>query len=201
MRTMVFDIETLPAAPDIEPLVREQYDRVPNRAESYAEFHRKTGLSGNYGSILCIAYAIDREPAVLLKGDEAHILRDFWAAAASIDRFVGHHIFEFDLPFIYKRSVIHGIKPTQQLDYNRYQSSPIYDTKREWDSWSSAPGTGLDALAKILGLPTSKIGIDGSQVYDFWLAGKTQEIYDYCQRDVELNREIYWRMTFRAEEK
>ncbi|KKR48516.1 MAG: hypothetical protein UT84_C0037G0008, partial [Candidatus Curtissbacteria bacterium GW2011_GWA1_40_16] len=37
---------------------------------------------------------------------------------------------------------------------------------------------------------------DGSQVYDYFLKGKYNDIYEYCRRDVELSRKIYKRMTF-----
>jgi predicted PolB exonuclease-like 3'-5' exonuclease len=39
-------------------------------------------------------------------------------------------------------------------------------------------------------------GIDGSSIYDRFCAGCHQEIADYCMRDVELTREIYYRLTF-----
>ena len=39
-------------------------------------------------------------------------------------------------------------------------------------------------------------GVDGSQVYDFYLAGRLQEINAYCLRDVRVTRAIYRRMTF-----
>ncbi len=42
---------------------------------------------------------------------------------------------------------------------------------------------GLNLLAKVLGKP-GKIGTSGSDVYDMFLAGKMQEISDYCMHDV-----------------
>ena len=39
--------------------------------------------------------------------------------------------------------------------------------------------------------------IDGSQVFDFFLAGKYKEIYEYCKRDVQLTRQVYNRMLFK----
>ena len=68
---------------------------------------------------------------------------------------------------------------------------------REWEKWSNSY-IALDALAKILQLSSSKDGgIDGSQVFDFFLAGKYKEIYEYCKRDVELVRQVYNRMLFK----
>jgi predicted PolB exonuclease-like 3'-5' exonuclease len=39
-------------------------------------------------------------------------------------------------------------------------------------------------------------GINGSHVYDFFLEGRHEEIADYCMRDVELVRDVYYRMNF-----
>ena len=106
---------------------------------------------------------------------------------------------DFDLRFIFKRSIVNGIKPVSKhlnLSFARYKSFPIFDTMREWEKWSNSY-ISLDTLAKVLGLESSKDGgIDGSQVYDFYLAGKHDEIYEYCKRDVELTRKVYRRMRF-----
>jgi predicted PolB exonuclease-like 3'-5' exonuclease len=39
-------------------------------------------------------------------------------------------------------------------------------------------------------------GMDGSCIYDRFREGRHREIADYCMRDVELTREIYYRLTF-----
>ena len=35
------------------------------------------------------------------------------------------------------------------------------------------------------------------KVFDFFLAGKYKEIYEYCKRDVQLTRQVYNRMLFK----
>lgn len=196
MNILYLDIETLPAPAEMEPLIREQYDKIPDRSFTFEEYWRRTSLSANFGQILCLGYAKNDEPAQKLTGTEPEILQAFWPLALGVDRFVGHNALDFDLPFILKRSIIHRIKPSRFISFARYRSEPIFDTMREWDNWASGPATSLDRLAKILGLETSKQGIDGSQVYDFFKAGRLEEIYDYCLRDVELTRKIYKRLTF-----
>jgi predicted PolB exonuclease-like 3'-5' exonuclease len=52
-------------------------------------------------------------------------------------------------------------------------------------------------LARVLGLESSKQGgMDGSKVYDKFCAGCHDEIAEYCMRDVELVRQVYYRMMF-----
>ncbi len=58
----------------------------------------------------------------------------------------------------------------------------------------------LDELARVLGLETSKQeGMDGSRVYEKFCAGCHDEIARYCMRDVELVRQIYYRLVFAEE--
>jgi hypothetical protein len=106
---------------------------------------------------------------------------------------------DFDLRFIFKRSIVSGVKPNGKhlnLSFARYRNFPIFDTMREWEKWSSSY-IKLDTLAKILGCQSSKDGdIDGSNVYDFYKKKKFLEIYNYCKKDVKLTREIYNKMTF-----
>jgi len=166
------------------------------REMSFDEFYRNTSFSGEFGRIFCIGYAIDDQPAECLSGDEKEILEKFWRIARDAELFIGHNILEFDLRFIYKRSIIHKVRPTQDLSFARYRNSPIFDTMKEWEKWGSI-GAGLHKLATALGIKSSKNGeLDGSRVYNFFLAGKTKEIIEYCKRDVEVTREIYKRINF-----
>ena len=90
-----------------------------------------------------------------------------------------------------------GVTPTiPNLSFARYRSSPIYDTMKEWAKWDTMNKVGLEHIALALGIPTPKEGIDGSQVFDFYKAGRIDEICEYCKRDVETTRAIYKRMTF-----
>jgi 3'-5' exonuclease len=136
--------------------------------------------------------------------DEARTLHGFWKLLkgfnVSRDLVVGHNVFDFDLPFLYKRSVIQRVRPSIELSFARYRSRPIFDTMHQWNKWSPRKFVSLDRLAKVLGLESSKgQGIDGGRVYDKFCEGCHGEIADYCMRDVELVREIYYRMSFAGE--
>ena len=48
---------------------------------------------------------------------------------------------------------------------------------------------GLDELCKILGIEGNG-DMDGSKVYDMWLAGEHEKIGEYCSQDVEKVRAI-----------
>ncbi len=201
------DIETIPAeegnkktAIDLVLEKQKKY-KEPDTSESYMDqLYRDTAISGDFGRIFCIGYALEDGKVEIISGDEKKILKEWWEVSEQANCFIGHNIMDFDLRFIFKRSVINKIKPCAKhlnLSFARYRNFPIFDTMREWEKWSNSYIT-LDALAKALNLPTSKDGgIKGSQVYDFFLSGKYKEIYEYCKRDVELVRQLYNRMLFR----
>jgi len=202
MKKLFLDIETLPASGEQMQIIKDFFEEYQKKAGkktkemSFDEFYRNTSFTGEFGRIFCIGYAIDDQSVNCLSGDEKKILEDFWQIAKSAELFIGHNVMEFDLRFIYKRSIIHRIKPTQELSFARYRNFPIFDTMKEWEKWGST-GASLHRLALALGIQSPKNGgIDGSKVYDFFLAGETEKIIEYCKRDVETTREIYKRITF-----
>lgn len=197
---LFFDLETIPASDNFrKAAIESEKSKWRNKdiTEDEEALYRASALSGNFGRIFCIGYALDDKPAQIIKGEEGDILSRWWEIAASATKFVGHNIINFDIPFLYKRSIIHKCSPTQLLPIKNFETENIYDTDKQWNRWLYQSSIKLHHLAIALGLPSSKEdGIDGSQVYDFYLKSKYQEIYDYCKRDVELTRKIYKRMVF-----
>jgi predicted PolB exonuclease-like 3'-5' exonuclease len=203
MNKLFFDIETLPAEKEKEKILLDIYKRKIAKGNksltTFEEYLEKTGLDGTFGRIACIGYAINDAAAECLVGDEKKMLQDFWEIAKTCDLFVGFNNMDFDLRFIYQRSVIQNVRPTKDLIFARYRSSPIYDVMHEWKKWDNQSSISLHALAKALGLQSSKEGgIEGSGVAKAYEGGKIKEIAEYCKRDVEVTRKIYKRMTFES---
>lgn len=198
-----FDLETIPAAPEQEGMVREQFEKrstsssstsTYRRPVSFEEYLHGTSLDPNLGQILCIGMAIDDEKTQVLQGKEADILAEFWQLAKSADRLVGHNAIAFDAPFLWKRSVLHGMQPS--LPLNTDLSTLVYDTMLAWDLAMPRKHTSLDLLAKLFGIPTSKTDMTGAEVDSYYRAGKLKDIYAYCARDVEVTRSVYKKLTF-----
>lgn len=175
----------------------------PKHAETVGDAEwRKTSFSGLSGQLLMIGVGLDDEPPIVLDGDEALILLDFANLLADVQKrdhmglpmFVGHNLIDFDLPFIFHRSVMLEIAPhpTFPVAPSRY-SERIYDTMSKWAGFGNR--IKLDTLARALGVG-GKEGMDGSQVYDYYAASRIDEIKTYCADDVEMTRAVYRRMTF-----
>jgi len=209
VRRIFVDIETLP--PDKGSSAISIQEEIGLCSD---EEYRRLALDGDYGRVLTIGLLVEHDDQVMHRGllgrerqtmmfhlDEARTLRAFWMLLkgfnVSRDLVVGHNLFDFDLPFLYKRSVIQRVRPSVELSFARYRSQPIFDTMHQWNKWSPRKYVSLDRLAKVLGMESSKgQGIDGSRVYDKFCTGCHTEIADYCMRDVDLVRAIYYRMVF-----
>jgi hypothetical protein len=212
MMRVFLDIETLP--PD-----RSASEVISSSESRTDEDFRNLALNGNWGRVLTIGMVVEKGGREIHRGllgrerqtmmfhlDEARTLQAFWKLLKNFntkrDLIIGHNIFEFDLLFLYKRSIIQRVQPSVNLCFARYRSQPIFDTMHEWERWKwQRRYVSLDELAKVLGLETSKQGIDGSQVYDKFCAGCHDEIARYCMRDVELVRQVYYRMVFEEDSK
>jgi predicted PolB exonuclease-like 3'-5' exonuclease len=194
MKIFFFDIETVPTEQSLQDngLLDSQIKL------DEAELLKKLSLSAATARILCLAYAVDPpadSPVTVLEGEEKAIIQNFWKLALDVNLFVGHNILDFDLRFIWQRSIIHQIKPPRDLPFTRFRNAPIFDTMQEWSKWGREH-VSLDTLSKALGIPSPKENLDGSKVYPYYRAGKLTEIYEYCKRDVDTARQVYRRLAF-----
>jgi len=204
-KRIFLDCETIP--PDrSNPLIRERLESCTE------EEYRKLALDPEYARILCIGLIVEQDDQILHRGtfgrdrhsnlfhlDEGRTLRAFWSLVKDFninrDLFIGWNILDFDLHLLCMRSVIWRVKPSINLRFQRFRDHPIYDCMWEFEHYRRK--LKLDEAAKILGIESSKSDeVDGSKVYDLFLEGRHQEICDYCLKDTELTRAIYYRINF-----
>ena len=204
-RIITIDIETLPTSQPFDAKLFWETE----------EEYKKTASDANLGRILCIGYSEQNERGEIVEHgcfgyradskdfepDESIILAEFWQFLRGFDTYsdlvIGHNILDFDLPFIVQRSIIKNVRPTVNFYFGKYRKAPIFDTMREWDCWKWGGATSLKKLAFALGLENPKTeDIDGSKIYDAFLAERFEEIYKYCMRDVKTTRNIWRRMNF-----
>jgi hypothetical protein len=167
-----------------------------------------TVFDGGRGQVVCIGWAINNQApqslhvADLSADQERALLIAFFDAmhdAASDTRgtrpvLIGHNAVSFDIPYIWKRAVIHGIRPPLWWPRNpKPWSDAVQDTMHMWAGDSDR--ISLDKLCKLLGL-TGKGITNGADVWPMAQAGRFEEISDYCRHDVEITRECWRRMVF-----
>ena len=194
MKILFFDIETIPTEQSLQDngLLESQIKLDED------QIIKKLSLAATTARIVCLAYALEPpvdSPVSVLGGEERDIIEGFWKLATETNLFVGHNLLDFDLRFIYQRSIIHHIKPSREIPFARFRNAPVYDTMHEWSKWGREH-VSLDLLARALGIASPKESLDGSKVYPYFRAGRFPEICEYCSRDVETVRKIYRRLTF-----
>lgn len=203
------DIETLPI--DKESLIN--FPKVCNCNE---EEYKRLALTGEYGRVLTIGVIVEEEGRVTQSGclgrdrqtkcfhlQERRTLQAWWKLLRpfrpSTDLIITFNGLSFDLPFLYKRSVINRVKPSVNLSFARYRSQPLFDVMCEWNKWDPKKHISLDELARILGLASPKEdGIDGSRVYDRFCEGPHTHdaLAAYCMADVRVLRQCWYRMMY-----
>ena len=216
---LFFDIETIPCqAPDslaefraavTPPGTYKKQDSIDvwlhdNRDAEGEKAWLNTSFDGGLGQICVIGWALDdEEPCAYVVDDlspesEIQALEDFFCAVTDAGaglRFVGHNVIDFDLPFIWKRAMVLGVKPPRHFPRNpRPWGESVADTMLLWDQSQRAGGS-MERLCKLLGIP-GKGGMDGSQVWPMVRDGRIDEVGAYCAGDVSRTRAMYRRMTF-----
>lgn len=213
---LFLDIETVPEFEnwsmldeDVKELwaLKTQYQR----KEEYTaeEFYNRAGIWAEFGKIVCISLGY-----FVLKGDvrqfrtksfygeESTILKDFKVLLEThFNR--PHHILcahngkEFDFPFIARRMIIHKIELPFKLNLfgKKPWEIPHLDTLELWKFGDYKHYTSLKLLTKILGVPSPKDDIDGSQVRDVFYKDKAiDRIIAYCEKDVVAVAQIFLRL-------
>jgi predicted PolB exonuclease-like 3'-5' exonuclease len=185
MKKLVLDIETIPITGEVLP----------------EEEAKKAALDALTGRIICIGFIVIDDFRVqsavsIVSDDETKLLSGFWSMLRreNVKSFVAHNGLSFDLPYIWKRSVINRVKPSLDLDLRRYRSDFVYDTMCVWGNWEMRGSASLNALAGGLGLG-AKSG-SGGQVLQLWREARYKDIAEYCLQDCWLTYRCYGRMNF-----
>ncbi|MDX1666013.1 MAG: 3'-5' exonuclease [Saprospiraceae bacterium] len=183
-------------------LMRRQED--PPTEEEVADFYReRAAIYAEFGRIICISVGIihrtqDKRLGLRLKSfaaeDEGELLREFVAMVEEYYEnphnryFCGHNIREFDIPYICRRMMVHRIPYPRSLQLagkRPWEAKHLLDTMEYWKFGDYKSYTSLKLLAALLGFPSPKDDIDGSEVGRvFWEENDLERIARYCERDV-----------------
>jgi DNA polymerase elongation subunit (family B) len=210
---LFLDIETVPekaAFDDLDQdmqLLWEQKTQYQRRDEFTAdEFYDRGGIWAEFGKIICISAGyftlkgdIRQFRVTSFIGDERKILTDFSNMlnnhfSLPQNLLCGHNAKEFDIPFIARRMIIHGVPLCSKLNLfgKKPWEVPHLDTLELWKFGDYKHFTSLKLLSKVLGIPTSKGDIDGSMVaHVYYIENNIDRIVTYCEKDVIAVAQIF----------
>lgn len=213
---LFLDIETVPETENFSTLddemkslweLKTQYQR---RDEYTPEaFYDRAGIWAEFGKIVCISagYFVIKGDIRSFRvtsffGDEKKILTDFNNLLNNHFNqpqhiLCGHNAKEFDIPFIARRMIINGVKLPDKLNLfgKKPWEIPHLDTLELWKFGDYKHFTSLKLLTKILGIPSPKGDIDGSQVgYVFYVEKDIDRIVTYCEKDTIAVAQIFLKL-------
>lgn len=156
------------------------------------------GIYPEFGKIVCISLgALDRDGKIKITtftGDEKDILlksRTVLDTAAAKYTLCGHNIKNFDLPYLGKRYLIHGLRPPvllPNIDTKPWEIKAI-DTRDIWTFGGFKSFSSLDLVSTLLGLKPYT-GVKGDMVgYHYW-NGDNDKVVEYCESEIKLTIDI-----------
>lgn len=202
---LFLDIETVPEIEHFSDLSEEKQELYALKTQyqrkdevTPEDFYERAGIWAEFGKIVCISVgyfvSIDGERSFRVKsftGSEEQLLQDFknllnnhFNRAEHL--LCAHNGKEFDFPYIARRMIINRIELPAKL--NLFGKKPWevahLDTLELWKFGDYKHYTSLRLLTNILGIPSPKDDIDGSDVARVYYQEKDlDKIIKYCEKD------------------
>ncbi|MCB0580165.1 MAG: ribonuclease H-like domain-containing protein, partial [Phaeodactylibacter sp.] len=171
----------------------------------YAALYKgRAAIFAEFGKIVCISVGVvyrdkeDQRLKVRLKSfaseNEKELLHEFSQMVFKFYNdpnkhgFCGHNAKEFDIPYICRRMVVHQLPlpvPFNISGKKPWETNHILDTMDMWKFGDRKHYTSLKLLAAVLGFPSPKDDIDGSDVGRvYWEDKDLERLALYCEKDV-----------------
>lgn len=213
---LFLDIETVPETQfygDLDDTkqalweAKSQYQRKDEFTPE--EFYERAGIWAEFGKIVCISvgyFNVQGDTRAFrvtsFHGDEITILKDFknllishFSEAKHL--LCAHNGKEFDFPYIARRMIIHSIELPYKLNLfgKKPWEVPHLDTLELWKFGDYKTYTSLKLLTNVLGIPSPKDDIDGSEVCRvYYEENDIDRIITYCEKDTIAVAQIFLRL-------
>ncbi len=213
---LFLDIETVPQHEsfdmlddDFKKLYADKTRYLRKEEHTLEEYYDRAGIWAEFGKIVCISVGYFKITGdgrsfrtTSFFGEEEELLIQFKNLIethfnSSRHLLCAHNGKEFDFPYIARRMIIHGIELPYKLNLfgKKPWEIPHLDTLELWKFGDYKHYTSLKLLTKILGIPSPKDDIDGSQVRSvFYEEGDIDRIVVYCEKDTVAVAQILLRL-------
>jgi len=198
--------EALPPRLQEEWLKKEKHIQ-PKEAEidPGSLFFNKAGIYAEFGKVICVGvgyfHFVEEENKLEFRTKSIAEEQEYDTLTAFVELLqrkkwilCAHNGKEFDFPYLSRRILVNRIplpEPLQIAGKKPWEVRHL-DTLELWKFGDYKHYTRLELLAAIFDIPTSKEGIDGSQVNETYYVQKDlKTIRQYCVRDVWVTAQIY----------
>lgn len=217
-KVLFLDIETVPEVyhyADLDAETTKLFDaknaRYLTEDKTKADvYNEKAGIYAEFGKIVCISVGFVHQSATgrsirmtsFAHEDEETLLRQFIRLLENNYNtprhlLCGHNSKEFDIPFICRRLLIHGIPLPGILNLAGKKPWEIQhlDTMELWKFGDYKAYTSLALLCHVFRIPTPKDDISGADVARvYYEEGDLNRIRIYCEKDVVALIQLFLRM-------
>ncbi|SFR35602.1 hypothetical protein SAMN04490243_1016 [Robiginitalea myxolifaciens] len=213
---LFLDTETVPQAQTFDELseeARELYalkTRFQRKDDiSAEEYYERAGILAEFGKIICISVGFfnlsgsqrqfrlrsftGEEKSLLIQFSE--LLEDHFGRPRHL--LCAHNGKEFDFPYLARRMLIHGLRLPAKLNLfgKKPWEIPHLDTMELWKFGEFRHYTSLRLMAHVLGIPSPKEDLDGSQIRSvYYEDGDIERIQKYCELDVLTTAQVFLRL-------
>ena len=213
---LFLDIETVPEVEHFSDLSPEKQGLWAQKSQyqrkedfSPEEYYPRAGIWAEFGKIICVSVGYfasgERKRAFRMttfSGEEISILKQFKALLETHFNhpkhlLCAHNGKEFDFPYIARRMLVHNIKLPSKLNLfgKKPWEVPHLDTLELWKFGDFKHYTSLKLLTNVLGIPSPKEDIDGSEIYRVFYEEKNiDRIGAYCEKDTLAVAQILLRL-------
>lgn len=213
---LVFDIETVAAEKKLTEDSKfydawlykarnsKEFDKKNFTEDLLDSFSEKAALFPEFGKIVCISIGHIKPNEGIIKVSsfyegcnnkvktEEDIIKAFNSALDAFQAsrkkvyLCGHAIKAFDVPYVFKKSLILGIDVQDLMDTSiskPWELTYLLDTKELYQGTSFTPSS-LIGLTTAFDIPSPKQDIVGSETTETYYNGEIERIARYCERDV-----------------
>ena len=213
---LFLDIETVPLFAmysELDKTAKQLWEQKTKyqRKEEFTpeEFYDRAGIWAEFGKIVCISvgYFVFKGNLRNFRvksffGEEKDILNNFKNLLEThfnkpYHLLCAHNGKEFDFPFIARRMIVNSIDIPFKLNLfgKKPWEVPHLDTLELWKFGDYKTYTSLKLMTHILGIPSPKDDIDGSEVRDvFYVNQDIDRIIRYCEKDTIAAAQIILRL-------
>ncbi len=213
---LFLDIETVPLFKNFSELdetAQQLWEQKTNyqRKDEFTpeEFYNRAGIWAEFGKIICISVGyfvfkgdVRNFRVTTFHGEEIPLLEEFKTLLEThfnkpYHLLCAHNGKEFDFPFIARRMIINRVDIPLKLNLfgKKPWEVPHLDTLELWKFGDYKTYTSLKLMAHVLGIPSPKDDIDGSEVRDvFYKENDIDRIIRYCEKDTIAVAQIILRL-------
>tara|TARA_R110000787_G_scaffold28923_4_gene78742 strand:- start:21575 stop:22288 length:714 start_codon:yes stop_codon:yes gene_type:complete len=213
---LFLDIETVPLFANFSELddtAKQLWEQKTNyqRKDEFTpeEFYDRAGIWAEFGKIVCISVGyfvfkgdVRNFRVTSFHGEEDTILNEFKTLLETHFNKANHLLCahngkEFDFPYIARRMIINSIDIPFKLNLfgKKPWEVPHLDTLELWKFGDYKTYTSLKLMTHVLGIPSPKDDIDGSEVRDvFYKENNVDRIIRYCEKDTIAVAQIILRL-------